>query len=105
MVIECKVLCFNRKLEELGVDDDKNEVWLPCAINVADIESIDNNNSGEARIYLKSGMCFVLNLGYEYVVHLFKFYHKKNEPWLADAQSAWRKDRPAGYVGPRNEDC
>lgn len=69
MIVNCNVLCFNEKQQELtGKAED---IWLPLAIDFKYIFAIKKNgngldeNDGNAVLWHKSGDYFVIDMKFE----------------------------------------
>ena len=72
----CKLSCYSKKLESLGIDSDE---WLECAINLKKVSAIKSTGDGDgdesiankAVLYLVSGDAFVTDIKYSDAVEMW----------------------------------
>lgn len=75
--LDCNVLCFNEKQEELT--GKKNDLWLPLCIDLDFVFAVKQNggedNEDNAVIWHKCGDYFVIDIKYKQMVEIWKRYH------------------------------
>lgn len=68
-VIECKVLLYNEKEENLL--GESKEIWSRCIVDLDDVSAIreceDEKAFGNAVVHFKHGDYFIIDQSYEYM--------------------------------------
>lgn len=84
MIIQCKIWCYNRKLDEIGLE---SSMWLDFAFDLNDVLAIKMNGDDDdidpecTTLYFKGrDDAFVVNLKYNDVLNSFLYLKRKQVP-------------------------
>ena len=66
MIIDCRLLCYNSELDDLGISMEK---WLRFSIDSKETMGVKetDDDSCDSVIFMKSGDSFVINKAYDYI--------------------------------------
>lgn len=94
MLIDCKMLCANKEMIEI-MGDKAPDVWLDTVINLKEVAAItrtDEDVDHEAKLYMKSGEVFVIDVSYLLARHLYRCsIDRKNDEWVRLAVGEWNE--------------
>lgn len=76
MIIDCKILVYNKELSEIGLPSKDTDKWVPFSINTEEIFAIkpygEEDYPNATLIYCKSGDSFAIDIDYNNFRNKFK---------------------------------